>query len=118
MEEKSESLKQLEGTVEAHVRDVTRLAKSAGGAMPETMDNIDNWVESNVLEVRRGQSHADGAWKTMDYELLLGFGGPNVYFDTRACEVQGFWGGDEVKRHVDKDVCRVFEDHFDEVLPE
>lgn len=35
-----------------------------------------------------------------DVMILLAGGGPNIWLDTWAREVQGFWGGDKYSRHI------------------
>ena len=45
--------------------------------------------------------------------VLVAFGGPNIWINTRTNEVQGYWGGDSCIRHFDDnlgidDVLREF----------
>ena len=50
----------------------------------EDIENIENVSEflDNVLEIKRTQSLVNGKWETTEYELLLAFGGPNVWLNT------------------------------------
>ncbi len=47
----------------------------------ENIENIEEFLDS-VLEIKRTQSLVNGKWETTEYELLLTFGGPNVWLKT------------------------------------
>ncbi|MEM2933232.1 MAG: hypothetical protein QW622_03455 [Candidatus Pacearchaeota archaeon] len=53
--------------------------------------DIGDWIESEVLEVKRIQSFINGKWKTTDFELLLVFGGPNIWLNTDGT-LEVYWG--------------------------
>ena len=47
--------------------------------------------------------------------ILVAFGGPNIYINTRSNVVEGYWGGDEIERSyndgmgVDAYMCELYE---------
>ena len=47
--------------------------------------------------------------------VLLAGGGPNIYLDTEAREVQGFWGSDKYSKYCGN--CEYVLDYFEEFSP-
>ena len=56
---------------------------------PSGYDYLDDMLDINYIITRDGEYR--GA------EILVGFGGPNIYVETRDCTVRGYWGGDKVE---------------------
>lgn len=107
------SNQQLEGNVNL-------IAKELENGIRITKDNIDEWNEvdvmygigdmvngwdylANVLDITY-KVNSSRVYKSA--ELLVAFGGPNIYIDTDKREVQGYWG-------CDKFVRRYWEDPMD-----
>lgn len=61
--------------------------------LENTSTSLDEYLDG-VLEVTYLVGN-DKAYKGV--ELLVAFGGPNVYVNTRYSSVSGFWGGDTCK---------------------
>lgn len=49
------------------------------------------------------------------YRIMVACGGPNVYVDTNACEVQGFWWTDKAVSYIPGEVCSAINDEFTEL---
>ena len=49
----------------------------------------------------------------MGVRLMVAAGGPTIWIDTYAEEVQGFWGGDVVKVPIPRDTCYAIDDYFE-----
>lgn len=54
-----------------------------------------------------------GSKEYLGARVLVAFGGPNIWINTRTNEVQGYWGGEQCIRHFDDvlgidDVLREF----------
>ena len=49
-------------------------------------------------------------------ELLVGFGGPNLYVDTRAEIVKGYWGGNYATANLYSEAAERINDYFAELF--
>ena len=48
-------------------------------------------------------------------ELLVGYGGPNLYIDTKHMQVQGFWAGASATAAINKQVCAEIDEYFEQL---
>ena len=48
-------------------------------------------------------------------ELTVGYGGPNLYIDTKDMQVKGYWGGSKATASIDNRVCVQIEEYFEQV---
>lgn len=55
---------------------------------------------SNVLDYRLT---IDSSKQYLGAHILVAFGGPNIWINTMDKCVEGYWGGDEVKRYYTED---------------
>jgi len=69
----------------------------------------------NVLETSRKQRAMEEKWETTGYEFLLGYGGPNIWFNTWDCEIEGYWGGNESRVKLPRDVCDAIDDYLNDI---
>ena len=71
------------------------------------VDNIAEEIRSGKVdgkEIESAYEYLEDACDIVHYinqngehmggEIMVAFGGPNIYIDTRSKEVKGFWGGD------------------------
>lgn len=97
-----------------------------GGAADSCVDPCEHLVE--VLARVQSASNAyievyDMTWTVaqdgdiMGVRLQIAGGGPSIYIDTRAREVQGFWGAAEYSRYISsaQDILEYFEDFAPEI---
>ena len=45
--------------------------------------------------------------------VLVAFGGPNIYIDTWACQVQLEWWGEHAEAHIPENLCRAIDEFFE-----
>jgi len=69
---------------------------------PHEWDYIEDMLDINYVVARDGEY--------LGAQILVGFGGPNIYIHTRSCTVKGYWGSDQAQwGYVDNigldDVC-------------
>jgi hypothetical protein len=88
---------------------VNLIAQELKNGIRITKDNIDEWNEVDVMyeigDMVNGHDYLanilDITYKVnsnrvyKSAELLVAFGGPNIYIDTHKREVQGYWGSDK-----------------------
>ena len=61
------------------------------------IEDLEEWINDNVLEIQRLQSLSNGKWETTEYIFLVGFGGPNIWIDGAEKKVVGYWGMDKAE---------------------
>lgn len=78
------------------------------GCDPEQSDWAKDWVEANeeeptaydwlsdCLEITY---HCTAARDYLGARVLVSYGGPNIWVDTRFCTIEGYWGGTRVEWH-------------------
>ena len=68
-------------------------------AQEEELKNIRDIVDylnDDVLEIKREQTLSGNGWSTTHYTLVTGLGGPHVEFDTQY-HIYVYWGGDKIE---------------------
>ena len=70
--------------------------------------NFYDYIAENVLDVTY-IINGDKTYRAV--ELCIGFGGPNVYIDTRTQELQLYWGSNHETLPLPENVC----DELDEI---
>ncbi len=77
--------------------------------------DIGDYLNDEVLEIKREQTLSGNGWNTSHYTLVTGIGGPHVEFDTQY-HIHVYWGGDKIESCThDKDV-RVIIDEIEQWL--
>jgi len=80
-----DSQKQLISQVDAIAKEI-RSGKVDGKKIESAYEYLEDAL--NILHyINQSGEHMGG-------EIMIAFGGPNIYIDTRSKEVKGFWGGD------------------------
>lgn len=59
--------------------------------------------------------HCDARKRFRSVEVMLAFGGPNVYVDTEDREVKCYWGGSRGSAWLPSKVCDEIEEIFEEL---
>jgi len=73
-------------------RELLRIWDAQERELAEFTGNIADYLEQEVLEIKREQYLSDGKWLTTKYLLVTGLGGPHVEFDTDN-KISVFWAG-------------------------
>jgi hypothetical protein len=47
-------------------------------------------------------------------EVLLAWGGPNIYIDTRSGYIKGGWGNIKVEVYINEDLSDMLDDYYEE----
>lgn len=88
MQDTKEMMKE---TTESIVEELTRIAKKGN------LEELYDWMDENMLDV----TYICGRQKDLQgAEILVEFGGPNTYVNTRESVVESYWGGDVVKTYL------------------
>jgi len=58
--------------------------------------DIVDYLNDDVLEIKREQSLSGNGWNTTHYTLVTGTGGPHVEFDTQY-HIHVYWGSDKIE---------------------
>lgn len=64
------------------------------------------------IEVYGRRSAGDDEWTATHVEVVFGTGGPHIEFTTNDGGMHGYWGGDQVRRGVSRDVADAVESAF------
>jgi hypothetical protein len=64
--------------------------------------DLGDWLNENVLEIKREQSLVEGRWETNKYILVFSYGGPYIEIDTEG-KIYGYWAGEKVEKNVSGD---------------
>jgi len=101
-----ESKERLKKMVLATIKEIEELPKATEEKRKEFDNNILSVVYSSSFD--KGKQVYNGA------ELLVAFGGPNIYINTRYNLVSGYWGSDRVEFNYsdDNDLYSEFEEYF------
>ena len=72
--------------------------------------DIGDYLNEDVLEIKREQSLGYDGWNTTYYTLVTGLGGPHVEFDTNY-HINVYWGGDKIESCTyDKDARAIIDE--------
>lgn len=93
----------MEETTENMAKELTEIAKD------ENIERLYDWMDDNALDVTYicdRQKQLQGA------EILVEFGGPNTYVNTRESIIESYWGGDVVKAHLPQSVSGFIDENY------
>ena len=72
--------------------------------------DIGDYLNEDVLEIKREQTLSGNGWSTTHYTLVTGLGGPHVEFDTQY-HIYVYWGGDKIESCTyDNDVRSIIDE--------
>lgn len=94
---------QLASHVE-HIRDniengITYEAAEIDGGDPSEIISAFDYLEG-ILDI---EYIVNGAGEYLGARILVAFGGPNIWINTRTQEVEGHWWGDSARAHYTED---------------
>ena len=93
----------MEETTENMVKELTEIAQN------ENIESLYDWMDENVLDI----TYICGRQKRLQgAEILVEFGGPNTYVNTRESVVESYWGGDVVKTYLPQFVSDFIDDEY------
>ena len=117
------SCRHIAGTLEALAGGQLYDAYEAKTINPDTLE--DGYDEERYADLWRYVSSSDilGVRVTTDLEkktvfgvcLTVAWGGPNIYIDTNAGEVQGYWGGARIAVPLSGAVCEGIDRCYQEI---
>ena len=79
--------------------------------------DIGDYLDNEVLEVKREQTLNYEGWDTILYTLVTGTGGPHVEFDTQYY-IRVYWGGEKIESCTYDDDVRAIIDEIEQWLDE
>ena len=79
-------------------------------------DDDDGYDENPYDDVLDITYHVGTDNKLKSVELLVGYGGPNLYVDTSDNKVKGYWGGDYAEAMLDISVGDEITEYFSELF--
>ena len=104
---------------EAEQKELVRIWDAQEKELAEVKD-IGDYLNEDVLEIKREQYLSDGKWTTIKYTIVTGTGGPHVEFDTNHM-INVYWaGGVQEGMTYDKRAIRTMDaiaEFFDELYP-
>ena len=69
-----------------------------------------DWLE-DALDIEYCMSSAG---YMLGARVLVAFGGPSIYVDTRECEVKLYWWTDRASAWIDRETCQALDDVLEE----
>jgi len=83
----------------------------------KSIRDIGDYLNEDVLEIKREQSLGYDGWNTTQYTLVTGCGGPHVEFTTNY-SIHVYWGGKVIEMQTQDQEVREQIDKIEEYLDE
>ena len=64
--------------------------------------DLGDWLNENVLEIKREQSLVEGKWETNKYILVFNYGGPYIEISTNG-SVYACWVEEKIEKRISGD---------------
>lgn len=93
----------MKENTERMAKELTEIARA------ENIEELFQWMDDNAMDITYivdRQKRLQGA------EILVEFGGPNTYVNTRESVVESYWGGDVVKAYLPQFVSDFIDDEY------
>lgn len=93
----------MKENTENMAKELTEIARA------ENIEELFQWMDDNAMDITYivdRQKRLQGA------EILVEFGGPNTYVNTRESVVESYWGGDVVKAYLPQFVSDFIDDEY------
>ncbi|TFG89924.1 MAG: hypothetical protein E4H16_02760 [Candidatus Atribacteria bacterium] len=112
---------------EAEQKELVRIWDAQERELAELFSNVKdsedlfNYLEENVLEMKREQHLSDKKWVTSFYTFVTGTGGPHVEFNTNHIIAVYWAGGVQEYMTYDERAIKIIDmlaDTFDEIYPQ
>ena len=78
-------------------------------------ENGEDRVSRHFQDVLDIEYHVGSDNEVRSVELLVGFGGPNLYIDTKYMQVKGYWASSTATAMIDNRVCAEIEEYFEQL---
>lgn len=106
----------------------TKIDKNVSETMKQAAEITQDYVKE--LQTLQGKNDVDGLYNFMDenaldfsftigrqrdlkgVEILVGFGGPNIYIDTNDGRISSYWGNETVSCYLPDDVCSFIDEYW------
>jgi len=112
---------EMAARTDAEQKELVRIWDAQEKELVSFRGDIGDYLNDEVLEIKREQYLSEGKWVTSKYILVTGTGGPHVEFDTNHL-ISVFWaGGVQEDMTYDKQAIRSIDaiaEFFDEIYPE
>lgn len=95
-------------------KDIYDQANEINGKLNSDDYDIYEWIDNDTLGDIDFSVNSNG--ELLGAEVLIGYGGPNVYLDTQTATLKGRWGGMKVDAPVSYDFCDRIMDYCEEEL--
>jgi len=99
------------------IRELERIAENAIEDI-KNIEDIGEFLDYDVLDIKREQSLIDGEWETLNYEFCLGCGGPGIWVDTSGKLIVA-WSGDYLEIQITNEKVmeklKEIEDYLNEI---
>lgn len=93
----------MKETTESMAKELTEIAKDGN------IEELYDWMDENALDI----TYICGRQKDLQgAEVLVEFGGPNTYVNTRESIIESYWGGDVVKAYLPQSVSNFIDDNY------
>ena len=97
--------------IEEHLRENCEFWLKELEKMAEKDIDIGEWLNDNVLELRREQTLIKGEWKTISYILVVTVGGP--YVEINDDKVVGCWWSNKIEIRLTPKAKKGYEKVFE-----
>jgi len=105
-------MKDLQRICKSYAEDLNDLYKKWSDEEYDEYENFYSWFDSDVLSV---EVTSDMSKRYICASVCLGFGGPNVYLNTRTGYIEGYWGNESYEYPVDKEVSDYIDERINEM---
>ena len=96
--------------------ELNRIWEAQEKELSEVKDVVD-FLNDEVLEIKRDQYLSEGKWVTKGYTFVTGTGGPHVEFTSNYL-ICVYWGGDQMEFTTDDRQARNTIDQLEELMTE
>jgi hypothetical protein len=107
----------LRSYCERIAEDVTKMVNDPSAWLAENdMDedycyHISAWLDS-VLDVEMSIG-INGTYRGA--KIMVAYGGPNIYVNTRTGTVDGYWGDEQASVEIPSEVCEALDEYISEI---
>lgn len=108
--------------------DLRSLCEYIAEDVTKMVNDPETWMKENYVDER--YCYHISAWmdEALDVELVIGFngtyrgarimvayGGPNIYVNTRTGVVEGYWGDERASVEIPSEVCEALDEYINEI---
>ncbi len=110
----------MSARTEEEQKELVRIWDAQEKELADYRGDIGDYLENEVLEIKREQYLSNGKWATSKYILVTGTGGPHVEFDTNHMIAVYWAGGVQEYSTYDPWAIKAIDaiaDYLDEIYP-